>query len=316
MNEGKNDTPAEGELWSPSMMTCSQSDVGAIRHVLVKHAKDAFGSDQALGRQWRELGYPARPNFDRAVEEYEKFVAALLRRATCSELSIKVHYLPKDERTGLDSIYTRDASIVCDKGMILCNMGKAQRRPEPAAQEIAFREMGVPIHGSITGDGRIEGGDVVWIDRRTLAVGRGYRTNDEGIRQLRELLRDCVDELIIVPLPHWRGSADVFHLMSILSPIDHNLALVYSPLMPVPFRETLLARDIELVEVPEAEFETMGCNVLALAPRKCLMLSANPQTRARLERAGVEVHEFDGREISAKGCGGPTCLTRPIERNG
>lgn len=291
------------------MITCSQSDVGMIRHVLVKHAKDAFGSDQAIDRQWRELGYTARPNFDRAVEEYAKFVAAL------SDLGTEVHYLPSDEQTGLDSIYTRDASIVCDRGMILCNMGKAQRRPEPAAQEIAFREMGVPIHGSITGHGRIEGGDVVWLDRRTLVVGRGYRTNDEGIRQLRELLRDCVDELIIVPLPHWHGSADVFHLMSILSPIDHNLALVYSPLMPVPFREALLARDIELVEVPDQEFETMGCNVLALAPRKCLMLSANPQTRTRLERAGVEVHEIDGREISAKGCGGPTCLTRPIERN-
>ena len=289
-------------------MNCSQSDVGVIRHVLVKHAEVAFEGNQAIDRQWRELGYTARPDFKRAVEEYEKFVVAL------GELGTEVHFLPKDERTGLDSIYARDASIVCDKGMILCNMGKAQRNTEPVAQKNAFREMDVPIHGSISGDGRIEGGDVVWLDRRTLVVGRGYRTNDEGIRQLRELLGDCVDELIVVPLPHWRGSADVFHLMSILSPIDHTLALVYSPLMPVPFRETLLARGMELVEVPEEEFETMGCNVLALAPRTCLMLSGNPQTRRRLERAGAHVHVYDGREISAKGCGGPTCLTRPIDR--
>lgn len=291
-----------------NMITCSQSDIGVIRHLVVKHAKDGFDSQMTIDRQWRELGYTDLPNYGRAVEEYEKFVAIF------SQLDIKVHFLPHDQRTGLDSIYTRDASIVCEKGMILCNMGKLQRNTEPSTQETALREMGVPIQGTITNDGRIEGGDVVWLDQRTLVIGRGYRTNDEGIRQLRELLKDCVDEFIIVPLPHWRGSSDVFHLMSILSPIDHNLALVYSPLMPVPFRETLLQRNIELIEVPDKEFETMGCNVLALAPRKCLMLSGNPQTRRRLENAGVEVHEYEGREISAKGCGGPTCLTRPIER--
>ena len=215
---------------------------------------------------------------------------------------------------GLDSLYARDASIVCDKGVILCNMGKAARRTEPNVQGAALRSSNIPIHGTITGEGRVEGGDVVWLDERTLAVGRGYRTNDEGIRQLGVLLQGCVDELIVVPLPHWHGPADVFHLMSILSPIDHDLALVYSPLMPVPFRETLVARGIELVEVPDAEFETMGCNVLAVAPRKCIMIAGNPETRRRLESAGAEVHEFEGQEICLKGGGGPTCLTRPIQR--
>ena len=125
---------------------------------------------------------------------------------------------------------------------------------------------------------------------------------------------DCINEMIIVPLPHWRGPNDVFHLMSFLSPIDTDLALVYSPLMPVPFREALLSRSIELIEVPDSEFETLGCNVLAVAPRRCIMLEGNPQTRARLEKAGVEVFEFQGKEISIKGGGGPTCLTRPILR--
>ena len=155
---------------------------------------------------------------------------------------------------------------------------------------------------------------MIWIGERTIAVGRGYRTNDEGIRQLRELLTDCIDELIVVPLPHWRGPNDVFHLMSIISPIDHDLALIYSPLMPVPFRETLLSRGVELVEVPDSELDTMGGNVLAVAARKCIMLAGNPQTRARLEQAGAEVHEFEGNEICRKGRGGPTCLTRPILR--
>ncbi len=121
--------------------------------------------------------------------------------------------------------------------------------------------------------------------------------------------------MIVVPLPHYKGPDDVFHLMSIISPLDHDLALVHSPLMPVPFRDWLLARGIRRVEVAEAEFETLGCNALALAPRRCLMVEGNPETRARLEAAGCEVLTYDGAEISMKGAGGPTCLTRPLARD-
>ena len=114
---------------------------------------------------------------------------------------------------------------------------------------------------------------------------------------------------------HWHGPEDVFHLMSIVSPIDRVLFLVYSPLMPVPFREALISRGIELLEIPDSEFATLGCNVLAVAPREVLMVAGNLETRARLERAGVTVHEFAGREICLKGGGGPTCLTRPLTRD-
>ena len=168
--------------------------------------------------------------------------------------------------------------------------------------------------GTIQPPGRLEGGDVVWLDERTMAVGRGYRTNDAGIAQLRVLLGDSIDELIVVALPHWQGPGDVFHLMSIVSPVDRDLAVVYSPLLPVPFRERLLARGIRLVEVPHEEFDTMGANVLAIAPRRCVMVAGNPATRGRLEQAGAQVSEYDGREISLKGGGGPTCLTRPVLR--
>jgi N-dimethylarginine dimethylaminohydrolase len=116
-------------------------------------------------------------------------------------------------------------------------------------------------------------------------------------------------------LPHWRGRSDVMHLMSLLSPLDHDLALVYSPLLPVPFREWLLDRGLTLVEVPDAEFESMGTNVLALAPRQCVMLAGNGRTRAALEQAGCDVIEYQGDEISVKGAGGPTCLTRPLVRS-
>ncbi len=288
------------------MPTTVQSDIGPISRLMIKHARDAFVSQAEVDRQWEPLNYLGRPDFARAADEYDRF-AALLR-----DCGVALEFLPQDEAVGLDSVYVRDASIACDEGVILCSMGKVERRGEPAVQEAAFRSLDVPIHGAITGQGRLEGGDVAWIDERTVAVGRGYRTNDEGIRQLRTLLADCIDELLVVPLPHYRGPTDVFHLMSFVSPIDRDLVLVYSPLMPVPFREELLSRGIRLVEICDSEFHTMACNVLTVSPRKCIMLSGNPKTRARLEQAGVEVREFDGKEISTKGAGGPTCLTRPI----
>jgi N-dimethylarginine dimethylaminohydrolase len=289
------------------MALAYQSDVGTLREVLLKHARDAFVDQAAIDRQWRELAYLAAPDMARALAEYDAFSGLL------QDLGVTVHLAPHDPSTGLDSLYARDSTVVTDRGVILCRMGKPQRRGEPAAAAEALRALEVPILGAIEGDGLLEGGDVVWLSRATLAVGRGYRTNDEGIRQLRGLL-DAEVEVIRVPLPHWRGPGDVFHLMSVLSPLDDDLALVYSPLLPVPFREMLRARDVGLVEVAEEEFEAMAGNVLAVGPRRCVMLAGRPLTRRRLEQAGVEVHTYDGEEISAKGCGGPTCLTRPLRR--
>lgn len=288
----------------------AQTEVGTLERVVVKRARDAFASDDDIERQWRALNYTGRPVLERAHRESDDFIAAL------EKLGVAVDCLPRDERTGLDGIYARDASVVSRRGIVLCNMGKPAREAEPAAQGDFFKSKGVPVIGAVTGEGKLEGGDVVWLDAHTLAVGEGYRTNAEGIRQLHEILRTDIDELIVVPLPHWRGPGDVFHLMSILSPIDHDLALVYSPLLPVRFRQALLARGIELVEVPGDEFDRLGCNVLAVAPRRCLALAGNTRTRARLEAAGVEVHEYAGADISIKGGGGPTCLTRPLVREG
>lgn len=276
----------------------------------MKHARDAFVDSRTIGAQWAELNFSAPPDLERAVAEYDRFVELIASSGTA------IHWLPKEESTTLDSIYVRDASIVCERGVVLCTMGKPQRAAEPGAQEASLRRTSpeLPIVGRIIAPGTLEGGDVIWLDRRTIAVGRGYRTNDAGIAQLRALLDGLIDELIVVPLPHWRGVQDVMHLMSLISPVDRDLAVVYSPLLPVPFRERLLDRGITLVEVADAEFETMGTNVLAIAPRRCVMLAGNPKTRARLERAGAEVIEYEGVEISVKGAGGPTCLTRPLAR--
>jgi N-dimethylarginine dimethylaminohydrolase len=288
------------------MMATAQSEVGAIGEILLKHARDAFVSRDAIAAQWRALNFTAPPDFDAAVREYDRFVEILDRQ------HVTIRFLPSSP--GLDAIYVRDASVTCDRGTILCRMGKRLRAEEPGLQEAALRSAGHQILGRITAPATLEGGDVVWLNRRTIAVGRGYRTSDEGVAQLQGLLGDSIDEIIVVPLPHWRGPGDVFHLMSIISPVDRDLAVVYSPLMPVPFREALLARGIALVEVPDEEFETLGANVLAVAPRRCVMVEGNRVTRGRLERAGAEVIEYKGTEISLKGGGGPTCLTRPLLR--
>jgi N-dimethylarginine dimethylaminohydrolase len=288
----------------------SSSEVGKITRLLVKHAREAFRGPEAIASEWQALNFTSPPDFGRALEQYDAFLQ-LLRGTGC-----EIAFLPKTEGVSLDSIYVRDASVICDRGVILCNMGKPQRAAEPAAQEAVLHVLGCPIIGSIQPPGKLEGGDVVWLDERTIAVGRGYRTNDSGIAQLGALLGDSIDELITVPLPHWRGAGDVFHLMSIISPLDRNLAVIYPPLMPIPFLERLMERGMTLVEVPESEFGSMGANVLALAPRQCLMVAGNSTTRARIEAAGAAVVEYEGSEISLKGGGGPTCLTRPLQRKG
>lgn len=290
------------------MVTSALDETGRLERVVLKHAREAFVSDEACAAQWTSLGFSAAPALGRAIEEYEAFLG-ILRSA-----GAQVDFLPPDDRTNLDSIYVRDASVVCARGVILGRMGKRLRAGEPHAQKAAFRGMGVPIVGEIVEPGCLEGGDVVWLDGRTIAVGRGYRTNESGILQLRSILADSIDDLIVVPLPHWRGPGDVLHLMSLISPVDRDLAVVYSPLLPVPFRQQLLERGYALVEVPAGEFDTMGTNVLALGPRECVMLAGNPRTRDALERAGARVTEYAGGEISVKGAGGPTCLTRPLAR--
>ena len=287
--------------------TTFQSDAWRLTRVLLKHARDAFVGPDAIAAQWRGLAYTGAPDFTRACAESDAFGELL------TELGVEVAWAPPGDR-GLDSLYVRDASVVCDGGAILCEMGKEARRGEPEALRTVYADLGVPVLGSLEGAARLEGGDVTWLGPRTLAVGRGYRTNQEGIRQLTALLGDRVDEVVTVPLPHWKGPGDVFHLMSVLSPLADDLAVVYSPLLPVPFRELLLERGMGLVEVPDGEFDTMGCNVLAVAPRVAVAVDGNPETRRRMEAAGVEVHVYEGGEISAKGSGGPTCLTRPLER--
>ena len=286
----------------------AHSESGHLKSVFIKRAKDAFIDDVHVTKHWEALNYLGKPDIQKAFSEYEAFEQVFKDNGT------EVLYLPEDASVNMDSIYCRDAAIATSKGMIICNMGKEGRKNEPLAEQKAFEANGIPVLGVITAPGTIEGGDVAWLDEKTLAVGHTYRTNEEGIKQITALLKPLGVEVITVPMPHYRGPSDVFHLMSVLSPVDKNLAVVYSPLIPIVFRNELINRGFELVEVPEAEFDSMGCNVLALAPRVCLMVKGNPITKAGLEKAGCKVIEYEGAEISVKGGGGPTCLTRPIDR--
>jgi N-dimethylarginine dimethylaminohydrolase len=282
------------------------TDVGPWSRIIVRHPRDTFGSADKIAREWRDLHFTAPPDLARACEQFDAFVSL------CAAHTSVVPIQTALEGLTLDAIYVRDASIISARGAILCRMGKPQRAGEPGALAESYRQLGIHVLGEIRAPGKLEGGDFTWLGPRLAAVGRGYRTNDEGIRQLRDLLGDSIDELIVVQLPHYRGPGDVFHLMSIISPVDVDLAVVYSPLMPVSFRERLLDLGYTLVEVPEEEFDSMGANVLAAAPRKCVMVEGNPQTRAALERAGADVRVYDGADISLMGGGGPTCLTRPL----
>jgi len=282
----------------------SQSMVETLKRVLVRRPDEAFGN--ADPQQWH---YVSRPDLETARAEHDALVE-ILRKAGCEVL-----YHEADLPEHADAIFTHDPVIVTDEGSIILRMGKEQRRGEEAAIATTLEALGVPTLASLEGEATAEGGDLMWLDHETLAVGRGYRTNAEGLRQLTAALRPLGVETVEVQLPYGDGPDSCLHLMSLISMLDHDLAAVYLPLLPVPFVELLTSRGVEMVEVPDEEYPSMGPNVLALAPRRCLMIEGNPVTRERLEAAGCRVLTYRGEELSLKAEGGATCLTRPILRS-
>jgi dimethylargininase len=256
---------------------------------------------------WRAYGWRAEPDFDRLEVEHEAFRGILADAG--AEVVVARTPLP----SCLDAVYVYDPALVSDRGALLLRPGKEGRQVEVDAMAADLVEAGIPIAARLEAPATAEGGDTLWLDEQTLLVGRGYRTNDAGIAALRSALTDT--DVIAFDLPHWRGRSAVMHLMSLVSPLDVDLAVVYPPLMPTRLVELLESRGIRFVEVPDEEFESMGGNVLALAPRIAVALDGNPGTRRRMEAAGVEVRVYTGDELSRKGDGGPTCLTRPLLRS-
>lgn len=281
----------------------SQSMVAPLRSVLVKRPDKHFAV--ADPQAWH---YTGQPDLARAQAEHDALVDLL--RQSGSE--IVYHDAVQPGRA--DAIFAFDPALVTDAGAVILSMGKAQRRGEEAAMARRFEELGIPLLYTLHDEARAEGGDLLWVDHDTLAVGQGFRTNAEGLRQLREALEPIGVTVIAVELPYYTGPEACLHLLSLISMVDEKLAVVYPSLMAVSFWQELRRRDIQMIEMPDEEFASMGSNVLALAPRQCLMLDGNPRTRSLLEAAGCSVVTYTGNEISLKAEGGPTCLTRPLWR--
>jgi N-dimethylarginine dimethylaminohydrolase len=281
----------------------AQSMVAPLRRVIVRRPDESFAvADPAL---WH---YTARPDLPAAQAEHDAFTAIL------REHGAEVIYADAPQPGRADSIFVHDPALVTSAGAVLLRMGKALREGEEEALGAAFTAAGVPILGRLEGAARAEGGDLLWLDERTLAAGVGFRTNPEGVRQLQAILAPLGVSVLPVELPWYQGPEACLHLMSLISLVAERLAVVYLPLMSVPFVQELERRGVGLVEVPEQEFLSMGTNVLAMAPGELLMLEGNPVTQARLAAAGCEVRTYVGREISLKAEGGATCLTRPVLR--
>jgi N-dimethylarginine dimethylaminohydrolase len=275
--------------------------------VAVRNPENAFVSQEKLAQEWLPLRFHAMPDFKKSSTEFALF------RQFLAASGAEVIDLPAQENLTIDSIYPRDNVLVSPKGLILCNMGRASRTPEAAVNIAVYEALGHRVAGQITAPGTLEGGDFIWIDEQHAAVGLGPRTNKEGISQLQAILGDEVD-LHVVVLPDPEHPDDVLHLMSIISPLDQDLALIYRSFMPKEFLAWLKARGVGFVDVPEEEYLPMGCNVLAIAPRSVVMLENLPGVKTGLERAGCSVLTYQGLEVSRKGEGGPTCLTRPLIR--
>ena len=272
---------------------------GALKRVLVRAplAEDAA--------RWREYGWREAPDHAAAAAEHE-VLCGLLEDAG-AEVVVSRH-----DPGNPDAIYAYDPALVGSDGAVLLRPGKEGRRREPAALVPALESAGVPVVAELEEPALAEGGDTVWLDERTLLVGIGYRTNEEAVPALEVAFPGV--EVIPFDLPHWSGAGEVMHLMSFISPLDRDLALVYPRIAPVRLLRLLAERGIGVVEVPDEEFASQGPNVLALGPRRALALDGNAETARRMERAGVDVVVYRGDEISKKGDGGPTCLTRPLLR--
>jgi N-dimethylarginine dimethylaminohydrolase len=282
--------------------------VAPLKHVVVKRPEDAFRSADAIETEWQDLDYLRPPSLQLAVQHHGVFVALI------SQLGAQVSYLPADDRTNLDSLYVHDPVLTTERGIIILQTGKPLRRGEGPAFEDALRSWDIPVWGRLDGDATAEGGDTLWLDRHTLLVARGFRTNNAGIARLRELLQPLEVQVMAYDLPYWNGPREVLHLQSFISLLDDDLALIYRRLLPVAMYALLGERGIRLIEVPDSEYDSLGCNVLAIAPRTAVIVAGNPITRSRIEAAGCKVSEFDGSEICLPGSGGPTCLTRPLVR--
>jgi len=282
---------------------------GKLLRVMVCSPQQAGWEQADRAAAWRKLGFHRAPDFSVAQSQHD-ILCGLLH-----ESGAEVLCLPADESLSLDAVYTHDASLPTDHGLILMNPGKVNRVPEAQAHAKFCRQLEIPILGKIRSPGNSEAGDMVWLDSQTLLIGSGYRTNQAGISQMRELLAPHGIDLLTAPLPYGAGPAACLHLMSLMSMLDERTVLVDLPWLSVETVELLKARGLRLIEIDYAERDSLACNVLSLGEGRLIALKENTKTNQRMREAGFDVRKFPGSELCINGSGGPTCLTRPLLRS-
>jgi N-dimethylarginine dimethylaminohydrolase len=279
----------------------SQSMIAPLRRVLVHLPSDEYTSER-----WHAYGLAGEPDLQLALTQHRAFIDIL------QQYGAEVEYL--EQGTSVQSTAVYDPALITDAGAVILRSGRPERRAEAMPMARTLLELDIPIIGWLRGDAELDGGDTLWLDERTLLVASGYRSNDGGFCQLRTALDGLVDELHRFELPHWEGPAKVLHLMSVVNLVSERIALVYPRAMPHRLHRLLLERGYTLVECPDEEFDTQGCNVLTLEPGRVVICAGNPITTGRLRHHGVEVIEYEGDQISVLRISGPTCNTRPLLR--
>ncbi len=282
------------------------SMVAPLRRVAMRRPGPAmFGADPHL---WH---YAAAPDPERLSAQYDAFTRLV------ENSGAEISWIPSADDGLADATFPYDPSLMTGAGAILLRPGKSLREPEISLHVELYERLGVPVIGSIEAPGTAEGGDSFWVDEHTLAVGRGFRTNRSGIEQLCAILQPLGVSLEVFDLPVWEGAAACMHLMSLVSPLDDDLALVYARLLPVSLYELLRDRGIRCLEAPDDEFIAsagLSLNVLATGPRACIAVDGFPETVRLMVEAGCEVSTFPGDALCIPCEGGPTCMTRPIFR--
>ena len=284
------------------------SMVGAIERVMVCSPRSAGWNQPQQAARWQDLGFHHAPNFATAQSQHD---------ALCHELKsagAEVIELPPAPDLSLDAVYTHDASLATDFGLIMMHPGKPNRVPEGPRHASFFETLDIPTLGAITAPATTEAGDILWLDSKTMLIGHGYRTNAEGIRQMWHLLAPKGIAVLPAPLPYGPGPSACLHLMSLISLLDDHTALVDLPWLAVETVELLKSRGFKFIEIDPSERDTLACNVLALGNNRLLAIEENLKTNARLRQAGFDLRFFPGSELCINGSGGPTCLTRPLLR--
>jgi N-dimethylarginine dimethylaminohydrolase len=285
------------------------SMVGRLRRVLVCSPRAAGWDQSSNADRWRELGFLHAPNFAVAQAQHEELCLQL------ESVGAEVFHLRAAADLSLDAVYTHDPSLTSDYGLIALHPGKPNRIPESQRHAEFCQNVGIPTMGRIQPPGKTEAGDMVWLDSTTLLIGHGYRSNADGIAQMRSLFQPHRVEVLSAPLPHGTGPSACLHLMSLMSLLDEQTVLVDLPWLAVETIELLQSRGYRLLKIEHSERDTLACNVLSLGENRLLALADNPKTNQKLRQAGFDVRTFPGSELCVNGGGGPTCLTRPLLRD-